>query len=828
MEDFGIAQSATVNDVIVNLTGLSMTEFASYSRFERHNSGPLVDKSSILPTVVVSMLKYIQAKLNEEQCSIEDVCKKNDLRNIKFLPVKLPSKLCNQYALVKPTQVLYTALEPFAFHIDSFYPFLHPLIYEAHGVIDILSHVGVQSSITFSHIQLVLELVKSKCQDNKVDVNIKQTVLKSTDELIKLLLHSGSKGDVAQCLKPLYLLSQDNKMVECSKLIVFDVAGLRQLAQIPLCNGYAFINPMKDENQVKSKLLYDLLPKELGLKSLKSMLDYEIIDNTQSEKVYPNVSIIGDILLSKEFKLGIELLGRCNSTDGSVPALVSNIIEAFQNNVTIKHLDNLNIKPMLKIDHEIIHFDKIISHWNFLLQKCNDQTWILSLKNTTDIYPPGIFTNLAKQLCARLKLNTISCFDSSNNDDILELREFVSLMLQSRSISKVVEVIDHNIPEYYTNDLDLPSQFFNYTMEPELGDTIADYWHFRLDQDLFNLFRPEEWVGYETQCGDIAYARILHEIEQDSTDNYTQKMMQRKFLIDVGNDDPIEAHVLLLYKFIQSNTVSFQDNIGSDVEVYSGSNISQSSQITDFEAITDAVKAAFTLPNEQQQKAIKRLYLKHHPDKNSSSNATAEFQFLMEQIAKATEEASRSSVDGRQASASSYHSCYGQWNQTAFKHKKFKTTGGHSSAWNIPNPCIDLREAQVWIKQAYYDYTALCVLKTASEIDDEVSAATCFMSHEVAEKSLKAGMYAKCGLSKESLSKHDVIVLARALVNLQCPVDVTDAHFVEKFYLNSRFPNRYTPSAAPGDQLHSHTALQAFEAATRIFEVMKQVIADDT
>ena len=836
MKDFEIVESPSVNDVIANLLSLSTTAFANNSRFERHNTGPLADKGSLLPAIVVSMLKYIQKQLNEPENSLEHTFKKHKLSTINFLPVKLPTN-SKEYALVKPIQVIYTIpqfIEPLPTQtspIASFYPFLHPLIEEAYGVFDVLSHVGVQSSITFSHIQLILQLAKSKCHDNVVDINTIHVVVKIVDELISLLhQNKDNKGNIAQSLKPLYLLSQDNKLIDCSNLIVFDIVGFHQF---PLPDSYAYLNPLKDDKIVRSKLLLELLPKELGLKSLKSMLEYEIIDYTQAEEVYQNVSIIGDILLSEEFKLGIELLGRCYSNDDNVHNSVTNVLEKFQCGVTIQHLSNLEVKPKIKIGYETVPLDNTITHWRFFLQKYADQKWILSLKNTSDNYPSSIYSNLAKQLCSRLKLNSISCFEGNSDDDLLDLTEFMSLMLKCQSISKVSEVIHKNIPSYFTSDIDM-SCLFNDYIDPNLGDTIAEYWHFRLDQNILNLFWPEEWVGYETERGDIVYAQILYEIIQDSSMsvvNNEQKMMQRKFLIEIGKDEPIEVDVLELYKFFQNDAVDNQDTTSTDMKVYDGpENSIQPQQEIDFDAIRAAVKAAFALPVEKQKKAIKRLYLKYHPDKNSSSNATAEFQFLKKEI-KRVEEAHTENTDGTQAYSRphpNWGNCYSQWNQTASSHTKFKSAGRQSSAWNIPNPHKDLREAQVWIKQAYYDYKALCVLKTASEIDNEVAAATCFMCHEVAEKSLKAGMYAKCGISPESLSKHNVIILARALVQLQCPVEVIDARSLEGFYLESRFPNRYSPSAAPGDKIDSLTAQNAFEAATRIFEVMKKVIADDT
>ena len=46
----------------------------------------------------------------------------------------------------------------------------------------------------------------------------------------------------------------------------------------------------------------------------------------------------------------------------------------------------------------------------------------------------------------------------------------------------------------------------------------------------------------------------------------------------------------------------------------------------DKKSIREAIKAAWALPEEQRRKAIKRLYLQHHPDKNPDNpNATKEF-----------------------------------------------------------------------------------------------------------------------------------------------------------------------------------------------------------
>ena len=844
--DCGVVQSPSVKDVITNLKGLSSTTFANDTRFEKHDAGPMTAKSGLLPEVVVTMLKYIQTRLNEQRCSPEVVCKKYDLANTQFLPVTLLATNPKDYNLVKPTQVLY--IKPTwqlysksvidSSHIAQLYPYLHPLIEEAHEVINFLSYTGVRVSLDFSHIQLVLQMVQEKCQNSMIDENFRRVVVKATDELIELLRYCENKSDAAKYLKPLYLLSQKNTMVECSKLIVYDVVGFQQ---IPPPSGYAFLNPLKDGNKIRSKALSELLPKEIGLKSLKSMLDYDIIDSTQAEVIFPNVLIIEDILRSEQFKLGIQLLARNYNSDGIIPTSVTNILKTFQQNLTVKYLNYFKVQAKIIMGNKnILPANVIIDKW-FLIQKITGQKWILSLKNTNKAYPHNELSNLAKELCSRLQLKSVSCFEVTSNDGFSELVSLVTSMLQSESISNIVEAIHSTVLDSHDSVLYMsPMKPVN----PKLGDTIAKYWHHRLDQNVLNLFIPEEWVGYEAQNGTIVYAQVLHEIDQETVQvvNDIQKMMQRKYLITTGNDTFMEVHVLELYKFIQEICRKFSINQDAELDISDSPNISKQTQpMVDYEGIKAAVNAVLALPDEQQSRAIKRLYLQYHPDKNPDNpNATAQFQFLKEEIERTegeynkgnTHENDTSRTYSSQHSSPQWSDWFTQWNQTASSHSEFrsKDTGAPEnrtfSRMNIPSPCIDLKEANIWIKQAEYDYSTLKVLVDISSTNETVSAAACFMCHEVAEKSLKAGMYAKCGVGQVSLNNHNLAIPARALVQLGCPIDDSDANSLERFYLDTRFPNRYHPSAVPGEKFNSATAKQALEAATRIFITMQKMICE--
>ena len=390
LQYLGIVQSPAVEDVLSNLYNISTSVFAKFDRFERCSTVPSASNSSSLPSVVVTIIQYLQTLLKQEH-EFENLCKQLEpqLSSWRFLHVKLPIQNAEEYALVKPTQVL--CMDPS--EVAPYYPFLHPLIDEASGFYKVLSKFSVKRSISFCHVQLVLQSAKDLCQDGEVDLNIKCIVLKITQELIKLLKQTDNKSAAACDLKPLHLLSQDNVLTESSKLVVNDIASSHRI--IPLPAGYAYLNFLiKDTEQQGIKELPYLLPKELKIKRLKSIITYELIDGIPAEDIFPNVLVIEDILVSCEFNKAIEIFARC-CNQGVLPEYVVNALNTFQSNLVVQYLVKVQAKPKLKVDGKVIQINDIVP-FSYFLDKSNQQ-WVLSLKNTHDKYPHSVFLNLARK-----------------------------------------------------------------------------------------------------------------------------------------------------------------------------------------------------------------------------------------------------------------------------------------------------------------------------------------------------------------------------------------------------------------------------------------------
>ena len=505
MKVLGITLVPSTDDVIKNLKNLADTEFAEFFRFHKQFSSQTATNSCYLPEIVIKMLECIsenikQIKNNKRESYYAQL--QLQLKDINFLPVKLK---VHGYALVKPTQVL--LMDPSS--LIPYYPFLHPLINEAQSMYQFLSHIGVKMSLDISHMQIFFKLAKDQCKDVRVNFNVKRAVAKATVELTQLLRHNQEKEkNKAINLQPLYLLNDQDILTECSTLVVFDIIG----EYLVLPSKFTYLNMLRDMPVAKHwnpEELLHLLPQEVGLNSLRSILHCEMVDSVSVLKAHSCVTTIEQILRSSSFKTAIEKLACYCMHKPHPPEHISTTLTEFQSKLQVKYLTEILVQPKLNMNNEVIPLQETIGQEFFL--QCHNEKYILSLKNTSESYPTRIFRKLSKQLCLALQLKATKCFEVHEDDEVPELTSFVCDILSCGSVFKVADVIRQSLPGCDIIEQDM------ITTNPELGGIIPECWHHRLDQNIFNYFVPEEWVGYENEDGKIVYVTGPAKMDQVGT-----------------------------------------------------------------------------------------------------------------------------------------------------------------------------------------------------------------------------------------------------------------------------------------------------------------------
>ncbi|XP_076026169.1 sacsin-like [Genypterus blacodes] len=360
---------------------------------------------------------------------------------------------------------------------------------------------------------------------------------------------------------------------------------------------------------------------------------------------------------------------------------------------------------------------------------------------------------------------------------------------------------------------------------PAPGTPIPEEWHDSLDMDVLNNFEEGEYVGYSLDNTYI-YAVIVEQLPG------AFGMFEAKYKIQIGQDEIIEVTSLDLFQF--KRAAKPRQATSTALQVVEGAvpNSSQTSSSTRFSSTSleeakreiDKTLAEIWssgLSKEMREKAIKRLYLKWHPDKNPDriSLATEAFKYLMQRIEELTTGKTNKSSNSR--GNSHFRDFYQQWNQEAGHHRSGRErfyTGSHSRSYNfwdhfqnVPKP--DTEEARRWCRQAR------CDLKAASNDTGGGSTEWClFKVHQAVEKSLIAAEYKRNGKhpTSTSISSAASVVSNYNSQLRDLPEIVSILKQLGVDAKKTQYPNCHTFPHIPNGQFRSENEKKAMDKASEL------------
>ena len=870
LEKLQVLTKPKAADVVNNIIAISRSHLADFGLFDKYPDECRPPKGA--QDLIQIMLRHFQFLARVQDLTSDDL---SPLKDLSCIPVYATSRHSfasrDRAVLVKPSLALSTG------DIGEYFPFLHHIPEELFAVHPVLGKIGVKSSLELGHMRIALEAA-FKCSEQgqlKLEVNTKRVVQKVIKCLFTLLKEQKASRksrveDVEAALNPLYLPSEKGTLVHTLSLLYCDSYNYRNCTLNLKDTGFSLLH-LTTSDQCEVQGLEEefcvYLPKSIRPKGLSQCCKQVVPDSCTEADNSSAATSLQTTLRLHNFPQAILAAIKHVTGDEQLCRCLEPIITQFLQSIRIVAVQNLQTDIILKTrePNPLIGSVKC----EFYLQK-KETYWCFYLDSKISESGSDLMGSLA---CQTLAEHLTEIIKTENTDipyvSFLELQKLFTNLLMAQTPQQVKFVLCNRGIKFEGEDIQ-----FETDITPRLGKPIPESWHHRLDQDIDNLFHPQEWVGYEDREDHFIFVQIIHPVMEDDVANSQDVglRIQMKYKIYVSEDDEegIEVSALDLYKFLRGKKAVKQEGQSKALVPYEGETDDsqprrEAREETDLKSIKkqlcNELRQIWKLPQREKTKAIGRLYLKWHPDKNPDRPVLAEevFKFLKKQIERLErglplEDPDEPATEGIPSQrpfgsfSSEWGSYFRKWDRTAYQHSRSRESenhyrargrgggsGGTSGSTHAhfpfdedPGPQPDQLEGERWVKQAEVDFRTLMKLLSQASTSREVSASVCFMAHEVVEKALKGGMYAKCGLGENSLKSHNLTPLAYALQAKEGSSTQGLAGYttpLEDYYLDTRFPNRYPGSTMiPSDHYSPEDAQQAKENAENILDMMKTLV----
>uniref|UniRef100_A0A3P9JYB3 Uncharacterized protein n=1 Tax=Oryzias latipes TaxID=8090 RepID=A0A3P9JYB3_ORYLA len=614
----------------------------------------------------------------------------------------------------------------------EFRPYLHKI--PPHDALfgEFFRKIGVKDAPTAGHFCSVLAAVHAdSTEKQQLNANQLKTVKRAVEQLFNLLKAQGHA--ILADVEILYLPAVDGKLYSSSSLFYNDTTFETKRLEEALENKFLLLGKLSkchlDCDIHEQHRLVQLLPSSLQPKMLTELTREEVIETLLKPCKFLTVcefsGWFNQHLSSKELRHGLVCLLKDQSQGKVSQKEASEMCDRAFGSIQIICCESL--ATMLCMDNE--QLDKTTRETDVFVRR-KQHGCIVYLKHNEDM-APKVLNAINMALTKEMNL----LLDHRLTSEHLQVLGQLLLCDDLQDVQKCLA--DNNIHD----SVDTESVLFN---PPDPGTEIPEEWHDALDMSFFNNFEKGEYVGYRFNDKYI-YAVIAEETPGDAG------RCSQRYKVDVGQNEFVEVSHLDLYQFKREKTTHL---LSMELEPLAGAPPRSSNKSSRplpaslSEAKSDIDKcltALWSLPSEERQKGIKRLYLRWHPDKNPDSLelATEAFQYLLNRIDELTKGEGGQSSSWGNWDFSNFHE---QWNREARYHRSSQERSfsgcNSNNFWthytNIPRP--NKEEAQRWFRQAR------CDLDAAQKDSDGESTEWClFKIHQAVEKALTAAEFKRTG-----------------------------------------------------------------------------------
>uniref|UniRef100_A0AAZ1X477 HEPN domain-containing protein n=1 Tax=Oreochromis aureus TaxID=47969 RepID=A0AAZ1X477_OREAU len=701
------------------------------------------------------------------------------------LPVVLVEK---DTKLMRPDDVCLSL----SYDLD-FRPYLYKITAEDAMYAPFFQKIGVKNEATAEQYCNVLAAVYAdSCDKQKLHSNQLRTVKRAVEQLFKLISAQGNET-LLENVETLYLPAVDGKLYPSSTLCYNDTVFETKRLEEALENKFLLLEKLSEchlgNDKYKHHQLLQLLPQKFQPKMLSEFTEERVVElKMQPCELGTGCEFSGWFdkhLSSAAFKYGLICLIRENSQGKITQEDATKMCEKIFGSIQIiccKTLETalwLDKQPLPKTDGETdVFVERGYQGCTFYL-KHNDE---MALKVINEV-----IMTLTKEINALL----------GNRIASVHL-PVLGQLLMCDDLQDVRKTLAKN---QIRDSAETGSSSFSLAAP---GTEIPGEWHDCLDMNVLNNFEEGEYVGYSIDDKYI-YTVIVEELPGHNG-RYSWR-----YKVDIGEDEPIEVSCVDLFQFKREKKISLPASVEEAKR-----------------EIDKCLAEIWRLPEEERHKAIKRLYLRWHPDKNPDCQSLTNeaFKYLQNRI----DELSKGKAAGSTFSSrnTNFRGFYEQWNQEARYHRNSRERfsrgyRGSYNFWthneNVPRP--DREEARRWCRQAH------CDLNAAHKDTGGGSTEWClFKVHQAVEKSLIAACYKRNGQRPNSSS----ISVTAAQVSCYSPQLRDLPEIVKNLQTlgvdpkRTQYPNCHPYPHIPNGQFRSENEMLALNKASELLNKIEAYV----
>ena len=848
----GITCKATVADVIQNIRNITatkrFTDFQHFDQYPESNKPPANIQVKSLMTVMGENLKFLESNqsLSDAQAQL--------LRDTPCIPVYSTFDKTHswQIVLVEPCCVLrYGA-------IVTYHPFLHCLDSQLSRLTYLLQQLGIESAVGFSHVQYVLKKAHVSSAGQEMNPKTRKCVFAILQKLIDLCYSShhsvaipGTFEERGKTLSPLYLPNRNDKLALSTTLLYVDDDNFKgRLSPRLEGTGYSMLKVRSSESGILlfEKDFCELLPKEVRPIGLSTLCSQTVLPGCKPSRSHSDIGATLEETFEMKATLANAVSACVNYYTKARPPLdtITAIALEFFNCTKIQTLHHLRLSINFKQTDQMLGNLDTKYYLAIPDDSPNGCLYLDSRLTTKSHLCMKVIDALSNRLMklVRTRITKPELITGSVHEILLKVFGELLRAQNPQIVREILEYRNISLEEEEIDDVTF-----------KLGREVPECWHHRLDQTVENVFHPDEIVGYEIMEGVIVYARIMHPILPEGVESFSnipRVNMSYMILTSPDDEEGSPVSVLELFKFLTGLKRERPSDEGETGLVrYEGETetvqIQQELRRERLQEICSDLSRQldeiWKLPEEDRKKALRRLCLKWHPDKNLDNQQLAEavFKFLNNEISKRAERSDFIHWEELQRTARRQRDYY-QREQSAPRSRGggeggFGGTGWGGASAEVPTfdetsirPERDLNEGRRWLEQAQANFSTLLLIHLGSHNNPKVCGNVCFMAHQVAETALKGGKYFVCGLDANSLVSHNLSTHAYGLQS-ERPGETHGlaAHTtpLETYYLDPRYPNRWPPGIVPADRYTYQQAEDAKDHAQAILDIITNIIENE-